>query len=116
MRVALLLRDTGHVTAPQGRFGHSPFTDMLRMRVLEYDMIRPMVMARMTSMAALYGNSRADVEKGSESVQKNYETVMAYLPYLQAEVGTSTSSIDEERAQAIERFRKWRDASKTQEQ
>jgi len=71
-------------------------------------MLRPMALARMTSIAALYGNPAADLDKGSDAVHKCYERAMSYLPYLQAEVSSPVSSIEDERNKAIERFRQWK--------
>lgn len=80
------------------------------MRVTECEMLRPMALARMNSVAALYGNSAADIDKGGDAVKQHYEQVMSYLPYLQVEATAASADIDGEREQAIERFRKWRDS------
>ena len=97
----------------EGRYGHTPYTDMLRMAVLECDMLRDMALARMVSNAALYGNSAADVDKGVESVRAHFDEALSYTPYLKQAAAGAKNSIEAEREAAIARYRQWRDKQVT---
>lgn len=112
LKVALFLRGNGQVTSVD-RYGHTPYTDMLRMAVLECDILRDMALARMMSNAALYGNSAADVDKGVEAVRAHFDEVLTYVPYLKQAAAGVKSGIEAERAAAIERYRQWRDKQVT---
>ena len=72
--------------------------------------MRPMVLMRMLSVSSLYANSAADVDKGAESTKNMYESALEYLPYMKRELERTKGQVSDERHQAMDRFRKWRDS------
>lgn len=105
LRVAIFLRGGGKAPDRRNLYPHSGYTEALRLGVSECELLRPIALARMISIGALYGNSNTDVEKGSGAVQSCYEQAFDYIPYLKREQDVAKGAVDKEREAAIERFK-----------
>ena len=109
LKVALFLRGChkGWGRESEGEYLHTPLTEALRLGVLECEEIRPVIAARMLSEAALYGNSSADVKKGSEVVAGNYDSLLDAIPYIRGSTAGADAETGDERERAIKKYREW---------
>ena len=61
-------------------------------------------LAYMGAMSSLYSHERADIERGSEHMNKLFFSAMASLPYI-TQGKTGEDMVKEEREKAVEKYR-----------
>ena len=64
----------------------------------------------MVSVSSMYGHPRADIEKGTASLQTMYYNAMAAIPYLTGGK-TGNEALEEERQKAINAWKAMKDAA-----
>lgn len=102
LTLAAILRG-GATPIDENLYRHSWLSQGLRLSVIEAEIAHASRMSYSVAIAALYGNSAVDVEKGCEHVNKLHTSAMASIPYFTPK--TTNPAVDE-RTAGIEAWRR----------